>query len=294
MSAKKDENAASRRPKSEPMPADQSVEETVVDAPPPALDGQKEQPSKGESERVEASGKIKEEVAQQPARGEPLVASYATMTWQMRAVIIAALGVIVASFGVFFAAASAENAAKAAKAAQDGIALTREMSQLQQRAWVAPVAITGEPRVGQPFRVDVLIRNSGNTFAKGVRVATYFISIDDATMPNYAKADAMVGTRGTPAVALLSPNTTYRLSAFLNTYDQKKLNAAEVDAIMSGKVQVYAYGKIVYSDIFGVEHWTTYSARYHEAGYQATEQFNDADGNRSPPPKEAKASEAEK
>ena len=257
MSAKKDENAASRRPKSAPMPSEQSVEETVGDASPPALDGQKEQPFKGESERGEASGKIKEEVAQQPARGEPRLASYGTTNWQqIWEVSIPALSVIVAIFGVCFAAASAENAAKAAKAAQDGIALTREMSQLEQRAWVAPVAIMGEPRVGQPFRVDVLIKNSGNTFAKGVRVATYFVSIDDGTMPNYVKADALGGTRGTPAVALLSPNTTYRLSAFLNTYDQKKLNAAEVDAIMSGKVQVYAYGKIVYSDIFGVEHWS--------------------------------------
>jgi len=41
----------------------------------------------------------------------------------------------------------------------------------------------------------------------------------------------------------------------------KKLNAAEVDAIRSGKVQVFVYGKIVYSDIFGIDHWTTYSAR---------------------------------
>ena len=157
-------------------------------------------------------------------------------------VIVALAGVIVTVAGVIVAAKSA---ADAAKAAQDSIELTREMSQLAQRAWVGVVEIKGEPTVGQPFRVFVTIRNSGATFAKGVRVATYFVSKDDGTLPNYAKADQMEGIQGTPGVILLPP--------------------------------------IVYSDIFGVEHWTTYSARYHQGAYVVTEQFNDADDTRAPP-----------
>ena len=75
------------------------------------------------------------------------------------------------------------------------------MSQLGQRAWVGVVEIKGEPTEGQPFRVFVTIRNSGTTFAKGLRVATYFVSKDDGTMPDYAKADKMEGIQGTPGVS---------------------------------------------------------------------------------------------
>ena len=109
-------------------------------------------------------------------------------------VLVASATAFVALAGVIVAAKSA---ADAAKAAQDSIELTREMSQLAQRAWVGVVEIKGEPTVGQPFRVFVTIRNSGATFAKGVRVATYFVSKDDGTLPNYAKADQMEGIQGT-------------------------------------------------------------------------------------------------
>jgi hypothetical protein len=294
MSAKKGENAASPAgPKSTPTTSDRSADKSVVDTaqPPPDADGQKEQqPSTGKGERVEAPSKVKQEVAQQPGPSKPHHAPSAKINWEKWGVlvpyatpIVAFASAILALVGVIVAA---RTATVAAKAAQDSIELTREMSQLAQRAWVAPIQIGGQPEVGQPFRVFVTIRNSGNTFAKEVRVATSFVSRDDGTLPNYAKVDKMEGIEGTPGVGLLAPNTVYQLSAFLNADKEKKLNKAEVDAIDSGKVAVFAYGKIAYWDIFGVEHWTKFSVQYQEGKYKATEQFNDADNNRAPPAKD--------
>ena len=52
------------------------------------------------------------------------------------------------------------------------------------------------------------------------------------------------------------------------------------------------YGKILYRDIFDVEHWTKFCFRYRPGNgrYEATKGFNEADNNREPPPKEATAS----
>jgi hypothetical protein len=53
-------------------------------------------------------------------------------------------------------------ATKAAKAAEDSVALATQNAHLDQRAWIGLASVSGAPNVGQPFRVTIAIRNTGN------------------------------------------------------------------------------------------------------------------------------------
>ncbi len=137
------------------------------------------------------------------------------------------------------------------------------------------------------------IQNSGKTFAREVEVAIYcalrsdFLS--DSDLAKAAKLE-MTGP-GEISLAPLTPNTIYLLTGYLFDDRERKLTQSEVEQIQSGKVKLFVFGKIAYKDIFDVEHWTTFSVRYRpvDGKYEATNQFNDVDNNRAPPPKEATA-----
>lgn len=67
---------------------------------------------------------------------------------------------------------STDAATRAAKAAEDSVMLTRETAHLDQQAWVAVTAISGTPKPDELTNINVLIRNSGKTFAKNVEGST--------------------------------------------------------------------------------------------------------------------------
>jgi hypothetical protein len=62
---------------------------------------------------------------------------------------------------------STDAATKAARAADESIRLTREMSRLDQRAWVAAKGIAGIPEIGKPLTVIVAYGNTGKRRGKG-------------------------------------------------------------------------------------------------------------------------------
>ena len=61
---------------------------------------------------------------------------------------------------------STDAATRAAKAAEDSITFARNSAHLDQRAWVAPIDVTGKPEEGKPYKVAVTFKNTGRTFAK--------------------------------------------------------------------------------------------------------------------------------
>ena len=93
---KEGENAASPAgPKSTPTTSDRSADKPGADtAPPPEVDGQKEQPSTGKSERVEATSKVKQ------GSQETATCFLYQINWEKWAVLVLAVaGVIVAFAG---------------------------------------------------------------------------------------------------------------------------------------------------------------------------------------------------
>jgi hypothetical protein len=49
-------------------------------------------------------------------------------------------------------------------------------------------------------------------------------------------------------------------------------------------VQAFAFGKIVYTDIFDSQHWTTFCYKFFPAtgGFAAYHQYNEADNDSAP------------
>jgi hypothetical protein len=50
--------------------------------------------------------------------------------------------------------------------------------------------------------------------------------------------------------------------------------------IATGDLEIFAFGKIIYRDVFDVPHWINFCGRYSADGYIACEDYGGADENR--------------
>jgi hypothetical protein len=99
---------------------------------------------------------------------------------------------------------STDAATKGARAAEDSITLTREMSRLDQPAWLAPIAIGGTPKIGKPLTVSVKYNNTGKTFARNVQIASFAHAVLKGQKPNFDRVDN--DPESERRIALLPPN----------------------------------------------------------------------------------------
>ena len=172
---------------------------------------------------------------------------------------------------------STDATTKAAEAAQESVVQAREISRLDQRAWVAAtvMTMTGKPEVDKSFTVDVLVRNSGKTFAKKVTIRTHIRAVPKGSEPDFK------GENMTPAsVALLPPSGEY-ISA---TTSDQALSQGSIDQVKSGDTVVFVFGEITYDDIFGCPHWTKFCSvlKPVDWAYTVYKKENDANDNRCP------------
>jgi len=165
---------------------------------------------------------------------------------------------------------------KATKAATDGLALTREMNRLDQRAWVATSGAEGELQVGQPFITRIKYKNTGKTFARNtqIRVKTEIVRKD--TLPHFKTLFDPPKDGKEPTTMILAPNADYE--SITDPLEGSPFSQEQIDNIRDNQ-ELFVFGRIDYVDVFERKHWTTFCYRYsvRNAQYSYCEKHNDAD-----------------
>jgi hypothetical protein len=181
---------------------------------------------------------------------------------------------------------SADAATRAAESAEESVTLakeSRDLSRLDQRAWVGPFEVTGTPQADQVFKITVSVKNTGKTFAKffSSDILVTRIGKDDQ-IPDFKQSEEEYrsASKGM-SVSVLPPNGVS--SSIVAVKKGEKLTKDEVNSLQSGEIKLFVFGKATYKDIFGCEHWTTYCWLLNtDWQYQAYETYNDADDNQCP------------
>lgn len=175
---------------------------------------------------------------------------------------------------------------KATNAATEGLKSARDMSHLDQRAWVSGAAIEGTPKVGKSWTVDVLVKNTGKTFARKMKMValadsnsrqrTYGLENYAEDSPEYWKQVSV------SSMMLLAPNGQFIGHATFN--EGAGITQRQIDTLKMGDWTIIVHGKIIYEDVFGCPHWTTFCGRYEARTetFTACDDHNDDDNNNCP------------
>lgn len=150
---------------------------------------------------------------------------------------------------------------------------------LDQRAWVAATNITGVPEVDKPFVVRITGKNAGKTFAKQFRM---IVAVESGP-PRVIKFDAE-RHHAPESISLLSPNGEYTSETIVTGEHSHphhdNPDQIAMDNIRNGSVQIVAFGRMDYVDIFNVQHWSTFCFRLDRGEkWQSCKEHNDADNN---------------
>jgi hypothetical protein len=185
---------------------------------------------------------------------------------------------------------STKSASRAAKAAEGSIALMRDNARLDQRAWVTVAGVTGFPEVGKPLVVTVHITNTGKSPAKNVKVTPIIESCAGDIVPDFPSTVAKIanseiqGQGSVPSTVLLAPAAQTYASINLG---KKNLAEGALTELRDMKYRIFVYGKIVYTDIFDCEHWTSFAnflgpTDNNGWAYLSYSSFNDAGDGKCP------------
>jgi len=142
----------------------------------------------------------------------------------------------------------------------------------KERAWVAPIAFAGEPKVNQPFTAWVRYKNTGKAVAKHVRVTFFAYGIRKGVKPDFNIIEKESPKGG--ADSILPPDG--ELSSTHTYNNGKALTLEEVKQVESGEVVIFAFGRICYVD--DSPHWTKFCVFFDPKlrRYSDYEDYNDA------------------
>jgi Ca2+/Na+ antiporter len=169
--------------------------------------------------------------------------------------------------------------------------IQRQM-RIDERPWLK-IATFGEPGiqmpgkilVGQPLKIPFEIKNLGKTAARQVQ-AGFLIQIT----PNGESPHI----KGVKPSDIFETGVIYPTASLKKQAVRVKMNSSgsvTVDLIMpeelreirTGAAHVTFSGKVWYSDIFGVSHWTQFCAQFFVASTDSEcSEFNDVDQNDDP------------
>jgi hypothetical protein len=152
-------------------------------------------------------------------------------------------------------ATAAQNATSIAKQAFDENVKT---FQQDQRAWIAikGIRIFDPFEAHKPLTVRATMVNTGKTPAfNTMHLAT--VAITDQPL-NIKKFEKLVKVRPKGGRSTMPPN----IDSFLDTTTDENLTDQEVQSIKAGKIHIYYFGTIDYSDAFGRSHRTQFCATY--------------------------------
>lgn len=155
------------------------------------------------------------------------------------------------------------------------------MTHLDQRAWVAVSEISGKPESGKPYKISVMVKNTGKTFAKRFTgVAGFRAKQLSDPGPDFAKDERE--NRDLTRIGLIPPNGVFTFD--VNVKNGENLTDTDFETVTAPTMVPLVYGKITYWDIFGCEHWTTFCFRtYKDGRFETYSAHNDADNNCGPP-----------
>jgi len=200
------------------------------------------------------------------------------------------LGLIVYGLQLWEMRKSTDAATNAALSAKEGLTIARASVQLEQRAWVAVVVEHPIPEVGKIFKVTVVAKNTGKTFARKFKLFTVFqkVNKDDPVKFVYGKWGEGTAPSG-GSLSLLAPGGEYRTTGIEvdmrfdpdSTALPEPVTQDQLDEMRKGGYSLFVYGKLTYTDIFNCEHWTTFCSELMPKGldWKACSEHNDADEN---------------
>lgn len=147
---------------------------------------------------------------------------------------------------------------------------------LDQRAWVAVTSITSNsPQIGQQFGAKIVVKNTGKTFARNLRVSCFSRLAPKEKTMNFSQIveqeEALAKNR---SVGVLAPDAVYGSGVS----GEGTITQESFDRFRAGEI-LYIFGRVSYEDVFHRPHWTTYCSyiTHGEPGSAVFEQYNDID-----------------
>ena len=169
---------------------------------------------------------------------------------------------------------AAQATQKQATISQKSLDASIAASRLDQRAWVGPVSVDRiAVKPDSPFEVGVTIKNAGRTPALHVQSD---MVLRDHIVGNPMQFVYPSSVNPTRSIDTLQPNMEINLVA--NTHGVA-LTKSQIDAFSQGTHIFYAYGRITYRDIFGIERHTTFCIYVERAlnGLESCDEYNETD-----------------
>ena len=132
----------------------------------------------------------------------------------------------------------------------------REEAQLASRPWIGVNTVKfGQFEPGMPVKCDVRFTNTGMTpgfYVKGrSHIAIRNTGFD---LARHAKLLEEAEHKNPTSLGSMTPNSGLTLPC----QTDRPVTQEQINEISSGQCTVYAFGRLIYSDIFGIEHNTRY------------------------------------
>jgi hypothetical protein len=175
-------------------------------------------------------------------------------------VIVAGVLVPFGIYAVIVYSKQLDEMQKATRAATDGLALTRDMARLDQRAWIACTQVIGVAEENKALSVEMVMKNTGKTPAKNLKcVAGWQWSAVDEELDfsEVDKEDEIFPPTG--SAALIPPSADY--SAFTSVRYHEQFTFYDLEQIKARVMTLFVYGRITYDDVLGCSHWSNFCFR---------------------------------
>jgi hypothetical protein len=169
--------------------------------------------------------------------------------------------------------------AESQKSVDKSLGATIDNFHLDQRAWIAAMQVAGKPELDKPLEIIVTVKNTGKTFAKEFTNIAISEPVPRGKRPDFAK-----GGKQRDSVSVIAPNGEYLMRLYpIKGSPTEKLNQFDFDALTSGDITLFVHGRLIYNDIFGCPHWTTFCTKMTRSFlWESCSVHNDADDNRCP------------
>lgn len=183
-----------------------------------------------------------------------LVAQQRMQLWALWLLGVSGFGTAIAGYGLVLLRRTWFEAKAATNAAQDAVAVTRDLGQRQVRAYVSILgANVFDCGIGKQPKIVITIKNTGQSPAKNLKIRSVFAHGTDASLRPKLKLDSRA-----PPVAL-------ELGAGLELNHGGEITSIMTEPwlrkIASGKEQFLAAGFITYKTVFGETRRVTF--RFH-------------------------------
>jgi hypothetical protein len=137
-------------------------------------------------------------------------------------------------------------AASAAKRSADAATANVEAARLDQRAWVGIRNVDGSFDISKPSIIQIRMNNSGRTPAINTRTNHIVECVKPGTMPAFVESEANI--TGVETIFPGAERVMIHSKVCSATRDAE--DPSRLGDVLNGRLDLYVYGTIWYSDIF--------------------------------------------